>query len=226
MNFLQTWGSITVNSLESLWIGVIGFLPNLIGALVILIIGWILAIALGRLTVQILNALRVDQAVERIGFKRGMKKAGVSISATKALGQIVTWFLIVVFVMAAADILKLTGITDFLTQVLYYVPNIIAAVIILLVAILVANFLSKVVRSSVRLAGLVSSNALAEITKWAVLIFALFAALDQLGVATTIINTLITGFVYMIVIAGGLAFGLGAKDHASDIFKKIRSIKD
>jgi len=226
MNFLQTWGSITVSSLESLWVGVISFLPNLIGALVILIIGWIIAVALGRLAVQILNAFRVDQAVERIGFKQGMKKAGISISVAKSLGQVVTWFLIIVFVMAAADILKLTGITDFLGKVIYYIPNIIVAVVILLAGVLLANFLSKLVRGSVKMAGLVSGNVLAEITKWAVLIFALFAALDQLEVASSIINTLVTGFVYMIVIAGGLAFGLGAKDQAADFLKKIRNLRD
>lgn len=221
MNILQTWGEVTVSSLQSLWSGMIAFLPSLLGALIILIIGWIVAIALGRLAGQILKAFRIDQALDRIGLNKSIKKTGAKISASNIVGQVVTWFLVIVFVMAAADILNLQGVNDFLKRVLYYVPNIIVAIVILLAAVLVSNFLAKLVKSSVKIAGFVSSDVLSEITKWAILIFGLLAALDQLGVAQSIINTLITGFVYMIVIAGGLAFGLGGKDQAAGFLKKL-----
>ncbi|MAG45089.1 hypothetical protein CL633_04360 [bacterium] len=222
MNILQTWGEVTVGSLQSLWSGVIGFLPSLLGALIVLIVGWIVAIALGRLAAQILRAFRIDQALDRIGLDKSLKKAGAKISASNIVGQIVTWFLVIVFVMAAADILSLQGVNDFLKKVLYYIPNIIVAIVILLAAVLVSNFLARLVKSSVKIAGFVSSDALSEVTKWAILIFGLLAALDQLGVAQSIINTLITGVVYMIVIAGGLAFGLGGKDQAAGFLKKLR----
>lgn len=221
MNSVQDWGIITVSSLQNLWSGFIGFLPSLIGALIVLIIGWIIAIALGRLATQILRAFRIDQLIEKTGAK-SIEKAGYKINVSHWLGELVKWFLIIVFVMAAADIVGLTQVTDFLQQVLLYLPNIIVAVIILLAAVVVANFLSKIIKGSVKIAGFGKADFLAAVTRWAVMIFALLAALDQLGVARSMISTLITGFVAMIAIAGGLAFGLGGRDIAGTLLKKIK----
>lgn len=221
MSNLQDWGIITVNSLQNLWSGFIAFLPSLIGALIVLIIGWIIAIALGRLATQILRAFRIDQLVEKAGFK-SIEKVGYKVNVSFWLGELVKWFLIIVFVLAAADIVGLTQVTNFLNDVLIYLPNIIVAVVILLAAIIVANFLSRVIKGSVKIAGFGKADFLAVVTRWAIMIFALLAALDQLGVARTIISTLVTGFVAMIAIAGGLAFGLGGREIANDILKKIK----
>jgi len=222
MNNIQNWGEITVSSLQNLWSAFIGFLPSLIGALIVLIVGWVIAIALGKLAAQLLRAFRIDQAVERVGVQKGVRQAGYKISVSKLFGELVKWFLIIVFVMAAADILGLVQVTDFLTEVLYYIPNIIVAVVILLVAVLLASFLSRLIRGSVKIAGLGSADLVAAVTRWAIMVFAVLAALDQLGVARSIIGTLVTGFVAMVAIAGGLAFGLGGRDIANDILKKVR----
>lgn len=221
MNSIQSWGVVTVSSLQNLWSGFIAFLPSLIGALIVLIIGWIIAIALGRLTTQILRAFRIDQLIEKTGAK-SIEKAGYKINVTHWLGELVKWFLIIVFVMAAADIVGLTQVTDFLQAVLVYLPNIVVAVVILLAAVVVADFLSKIIKGSVKLAGFGRADFLAVVTRWSIMIFALLAALDQLGVARSIISTMVTGFVAMIAIAGGLAFGLGGRDIAGDILKKVK----
>ncbi|MFH1392501.1 MAG: hypothetical protein ABIG90_02355 [bacterium] len=221
MNSVQDWGIITVSSLQNLWSGFIGFLPSLIGALVVLIIGWIIAIALGRLTTQILKAFKIDQLVEKTGVK-SVEKAGYKINAAHWLGELIKWFLIIVFVMAAADIVGLTQVTDFLRDVLVYLPNIIVAVVILLAAVIVANCLSRIIKGSVKIAGFGKADFLAVVTRWSIMIFALLASLDQLGVARSVVSTLITGFVAMIAIAGGLAFGLGGRDIAGEILKKVK----
>jgi len=221
MNSIQDWGVVTVSSLQNLWAGFIAFLPSLIGALIVLIIGWIIAIALGRLTTQLLRAFRIDQLIEKTGVK-SIEKAGYKINVTHWLGELVKWFLIIVFVMAAADIVGLTQVTDFLQAVLIYLPNIVVAVVILLASVVVANFLSKIIKGSVKIAGFGKADFLAVVTRWSIMIFALLAALDQLGVARSIISTMVTGFVAMIAIAGGLAFGLGGRDIASDILKKVK----
>lgn len=224
---LDTLGIETVESLQGAWTGLIGFIDNLVGALFILILGWIIAIALGRLATQILRAFKIDSAVEKIGGKGAIKKAGYGLDVAQLFGGLIRWFFIIVFVMAASEILGLPQVTSFLGEVLLYVPNIIVAVLILLIGVLVANFLSALVRGSVRIAGLASSDVLAAITRWSVLIFSFLIALNQLGIAGRIIETLVTGFVAMLALAGGLAFGIGGKEQASEFLRKLqKEIRD
>lgn len=221
-NTIGDWGIITVSSLQDLWTAFINFLPSVIGALLVLIIGWIIAIALGRLATQILRTIKIDNIIEKMGLKKGLQKAGCKVDVGHWFGELVKWFLIIVFIMASVDILGLVQVSDFLTQVLFYLPNIIVAVIILLASILISSFLSNIIRGSVKAIGFASADFLAAVTRWSIMVFAILAALDQLGVASAIINTLVTGFVAMIAIAGGLAFGLGGRDIAGNILKKVK----
>lgn len=223
MNPIEDWGTATVSSLQNLWFGFISVLPVILGALVVLVIVWIVSISLGRLVTQILRAFKVDQGVERLGLKRGVQKAGFKFDVSELVGDLVKWFGIIVAVLAAADILGLEKVSEFLSEVLLYVPNIVVAAVVLVVGALLANFLAKLTRSSVKVAGLASSDAVAAVVRWSVLIFAFLVALDQLGVAQAIIGTLVNGFVAMLAIAGGLAFGLGGRDAAANFIKKIKS---
>lgn len=220
--FVQTWGEVVTASFQKLWAGFIDFLPSLLGAIIIFLIGWVIAIALGKLVAQIIRALRVDQILSKMGFGRALERAGLRLDSGLFVGELVKWFLIIVFLMAATDILNLPQVTAFLKQVLLYVPRIIVAVLILLVAVMVANFLQRLVRATVEAARLKSANFLAAVTKWAVLIFALLAALVQLGIAPSLIQTLFTGLVAALAIAVGLAFGLGGKDLAGQALEKLR----
>ena len=113
-------------------------------------------------------------------------------------------------------------ITDFLKRVLLYIPNIFVAILILIVAALVAEFLGKFIRASMEAGRLSAARFIGSVAKWSVWVFALFAALLQLGVAPSLINIIITGFVAMIAIGGGLAFGLGGKDSAKEVLDKIK----
>jgi hypothetical protein len=134
----------------------------------------------------------------------------------------VKWFLILVFLMAAANILQLTQVTNFLNSIIFYIPNVVVAVVILAIVTLVGNFVYGVVRGSSRAAGMVSATFLAAISKWAIIIFGIFAALIQLGVAGTLVSTIFIGIVAMLALAGGLAFGLGGKEEAALLLRKIR----
>jgi len=135
---------------------------------------------------------------------------------------LVKWFFVIVTLLAVSDILELVAFSDFLTQVLLYVPNIVIAVLIMLAGVVMAAFSAKLVRASVLASRLHSAHFLGALTKWSVLIFAFLAALSQLGVAGALVNTLIMGFVAMLAIAGGLAFGLGGKDVAASWLEKIK----
>lgn len=220
--FVQTWSDTVVASLQNLWALVLGFLPSLVVALVVIIIGWVVASAVGRVVWQIVAAIHVDQLLEKLNFRKPLERAGLKLNAGKFLGELVKWFLILVFFMAGADILGLSEVTSFLQLVLSYIPNIIVAVLILLAGAAFASFLQKLVRASAETAELMHAGFVGSVAKWTVLVFALFAALDQLGVARTFIITLLQGFVAMLAIAGGLAFGLGGQNAARSFLDKLR----
>ena len=222
MNSVQTWGEAITLSLLNLWERFVAFLPALVGAILVFVAGWIVAVALGKAVEHIVKIIRIDDVVEKAGTKGRLRKAGVDFNIAKFFGGLVKWFLILVFLMAATDILHLTQVTSFLNSIVLYLPNVIVAAVILAVAFLVGNFSYAVIKGSTKVAGIVSATLLATIAKWAIVIFGLLAALIQLGVASSLINTIFIGFIAMLALAGGLAFGLGGKDEATLILKKLR----
>lgn len=219
---MLNWLDILTSSFQASWVGVIGFVPNIIGAIIVFIIGWIIAVGLGKLVKQVVDAIKVDQLLEKMGVKEVLEKANLRLDSGAFVGALVRWFLIIVFLLAVTEILRLPEVTGFLRDVLLYIPNIIIAVVIMLAAVLLANVLHRIVKATVSAAGLASADFLATLTRWAIFVFAFLAALIQLGIAPALINTLITGLIAMLAIAGGLAFGLGGKDYASQLIEKVR----
>jgi len=222
MNSVQTWGEAITMSLLGLWERFVNFLPALVGAILVFVAGWIVAVALGKAVEQIVKVIRIDDVIEKAGTKGRLRKAGVELNVAKFFGGLVKWFLILVFLMAATDILHLVQVTSFLNSIVLYLPNVIVAAVILAIAFLVGNFAYAVIKGSTKVAGIVSATLLATVAKWAIVIFGLLAALIQLGVASSLINTIFIGFISMLALAGGLAFGLGGKDEAALILKKLR----
>lgn len=211
-----SWGAAVVNSLTSLWLDFISFLPSLIAAVVVFIVGWAIALAVGRVVEKVLVMLRVNQAFENVqGLKNAAARANLKINIPHLVGEVVKWFLIIVTLLAATDILGLQEVSEFLRSVLFYIPNVVVAAIILLIALVLANFVQRTVVASVSAAGFSTGSAIATISKWAIIVFGLFAALLQLNVAVTLIQTFLTAFFAMLALAGGLAFGLGGKDIAA-----------
>lgn len=215
------WTDAVVTSLTDLWLRFIGFLPALIAALVVFFVGWAIAIAVGRLVEKILVVLRINQPFESIrGFKSATERAGLKLDIPRLIGEIVKWFLIIVTLLAATDILGLQDVSSFLTSVLLYIPNVVVAALILIIAVVLANFVYRTVLASVDAAGFTSGGIIAAISKWAIIVFALTAALLQLNVATQLIQTILTAFFAMVALGGGLAFGLGGKELAARWLKK------
>ena len=219
--FLTSWTDIVANSLANLWLGVSSFIPNFLGALVILIIGLIIASALGKIVEKILVAVKLDSFLANLGLDEYAKRAGMHLHVARLSGQIVKWFFIIVFALAASDILGLYALTSFLSDVLAYVPNVIVAAIIMVASLAIANVLRNVVKASIKSAKLHGANMLGTLTWWAVALFGFFAALTQLNVAAGIIQILVTGVIAMFALAGGLAFGLGGQEHAKKFLEKM-----
>jgi len=222
MGSVQNWGEAITMSLLDMWARFIDFLPSLIGALLVFFLGLIVAVALGKVAEKLIKLLHIDQLIEKMKVGEKFKDSGIEIKVSKFFGELVKWFLILVFLMASTDILKLSQVSVFLNSVLLYIPNIVIATIILSVAFLLGNFVFHTVRSSTRVAGVISASFLAAIAKWAIVIFGLLAALIQLGIAVSLVNTIFIGLISALSLAFGLSFGLGGKEEAALILKKVR----
>lgn len=221
---VQTWSEVLTQSFRDLWLGVIDFVPNLIIALIIFIIGWIIGAILGRVVDQIIRSLKIDNTLRGAGLDDAFRRAGFEINSGRFLGGLVKWFIIIVFLVASLDVLGLTQVNAFLQEVvLLYLPQVIVAVLILLVAAVIAEVMQKLVVGGAKAAHMKSSNFLGSVTKWAIWIFAILAALSQLGVASAFIQTLFTGIVVALALAIGLSFGLGGQEAAGRYIEKLRN---
>jgi hypothetical protein len=220
--YYSTWGQVLMNSFSTMWASVIAFLPNVFAALVIFIVGWIVAVGLAKLVMRGVRMTRVDVLLERMGFREPVERAGYKLDAGKFMGELVKWFVIIAFLVAITDILNLGEVSTFLKDIVYYMPSIIIAAVIMLAAVMIASFVQKIVQASTSLGRLNSGKFLSALAKWSILIFAFLTALIQLGVAPTLINTFFMGIVAMVAIAGGLAFGLGGKDMAAQLLDKLK----
>lgn len=221
---LNTWGQVLTVSFQNLWIGVVNFVPNLVIALVILILGWLIGALLGRAVGQVFRSLKIDEALRRAGFESFMRRGGVDLDSGAFVGALVKWFVIIVFLVAAFDVLGLSQVNLFLQEVvLGYLPRVIAAALVLLVGGVVGDVAGRVVVTAARTAGVASAHFAGAIAKWAVWVFAILVALSQLGIATAFSQTLFTGVVIAISLAVGLSFGLGGQEAASRFIERLRS---
>lgn len=216
--------SVLQASFQDLWFTVVQFIPPIIAAVVIFAIGWIVGMILARIVEQIMDVLRVNDALKAAGLNDAAKEAGFSLNAGRFLGLLVQWFVVVVFLVASLEILGLERVTIFLQQVvLLYLPQVIVAALILILAAVVAEVVKNVVVGSARVAGAHSANLAGTVSKWAIWIFAVLAALNQLGVASAFVQTVFTGLVVSLSLAFGLAFGLGGKEAAARTIERVRS---
>ncbi len=220
MMLVQNWGQVFTNSLQGIWYGVASFLPTLIVAIIIFAIGWILAALLEKVIESIFKSLKVDNALKGAGLDDVMKRTGHPLNSGLFVGSLVKWFIIIVFLIASFDVIGLIQVTAFLQEVvLSYLPQVIIAVLILMVAVVIADAMQKIVMASARAAHVKSAHLLGVITRWSIWIFALLTALFQLGIAPALIQTVVMGVIAGGALAFGLAFGLGGKEHASAIIE-------
>lgn len=221
---VQDFGDALRLAFTDLGTGVVAFLPKIFISVLIFILGWIVAVALGKVVSQVVRAIKIDKALEGLGVGEPLARAGFRLDSGAFIGGLVRWFFIIVFLVAAVDVLGLDQVSDFLVDVvLVYLPNVIVATMILVVAALVADVARQLVVGSAKAAHIPSVGLLGGVTKWSIWVFAILAALYQLGIAGPFVQTLFTGFVAAVSIATGLAFGLGGKDAASRFLDKLRS---
>lgn len=218
----MTWGEVFNSSLLGLWWGFVQFVPKLIIAIVFFIIGWVLGSLVAKAFEHVFSALKIDKLFQSIKADEFMKRAGMNLNTGYFVGQVLKWFIVIVFLLPSLNLVGLTTISDFLKDdVLGFLPKIIVAAFILIIATVVADALSRAVVAGGKSFNLRSANMLGTIAKYAVWIFAFIIALGQLGVAPYYMSVLFTGIVAMIALGGAIAFGLGAKDAAGRVISKL-----
>lgn len=222
MMLIQSWGEVFSQSFVGLWYGFVSFVPNLLGALILFVIGWIVGPIVGRAISQLFSMLKLDKLFESAGASSFLDRAGLRLNVSGFIGGIVKWFIIIVFLMASLQIVGLTQVNDFLREaVLYYLPKVIIASLVLVIATVLADAMKKLVSASAQAANIRSAKMLGSITLYAIWIFAFIIALSELGIATAFMQILFTGFIAAFAIALGLAFGLGGKEVAGRAVEKL-----
>lgn len=215
------WSTVLTESFQDLWTGVLSFAPNIIIALIIILLGWFIGILVGQLVKQIIAGIKLDSALKKAGVDDVLRKGEINLDSGAFVGGLVKWFVIIAFLVAAFDVLGLASITEFLQEiVLEYIPRVIVAALILLFAGVLGDVVAKIVASSSKAAGFGMTGLMATVSKWSIWIFAFLVALQQLGIAVQFISTLFVGVVGALSLALGLSFGLGGKEIAGKIVKE------
>jgi len=226
MNSVNTWQGALMSSWGSVWSSFVVSLPKVIGAIILFVIGLVLAYWAKRLVVQILKTLNLEKASKSLGIDKFLKKADVKLSLTELVGAVVNWLIVFVFFLAAIDVLGLSSVSKILTDVLGYIPNIVAAALIFGVGYFVAGIVDGVVRGALASVDHDVAKPVGRAARWLLIVISFFAAVDQLQIARGLISTFFQGLTYTIVLVVGLSVGLGAKDLVSkvlnDWYEKIR----
>ncbi len=216
------WYTVTIQALQDLWQAFLSFIPALIGAILIFVIGWFLSTGVGRVVAEILKRIKFNQIFEKGSWDEALAKADIKVDTSGFIGAVVKWVLVIVFLLASVEILGLREFAGFLRGVLNYLPNVIVAALIFVVTVIVVDIVEKIVRVGVESIKVGYGQMVSVVIKWSIWAFAILAILYQLGIARPFMETLFTGLVAMLVLSLGLAFGLGGKDVAAEILQDLK----
>lgn len=225
MNLLGVWQEAILNSWSQVWSAFFGFIPVFLGAILIFIIGILVSGWAKKLIEQALGFVHLEDLSRTSGFASYLERADIKLSATEILGNIVKWLLLLVFFIAAVEVLGLTVVSVVLTGILSYIPNVFAAALIFGAGIFIANLVDGLVRGAVATVDHESARGIGKLARWVVLVVAFFAAIGQLQIAPALTDTFFQGLTWTLVLILGLSIGLGSKDIVAKIlddwYKKI-----
>ena len=210
------------DSMGGLWGGTTTYVPQIILAILVLILGWIIGNILGSAVRKVLHKVRVDELLDKAGVDTLSEKAGVAFKPTRFIGALVKWVIILAFLVVSFDILGLQEVTTFMREVvLGYLPQVIAAVLILFAAVIIGSVAGTSLTAALRASGTGNPEVFGKAARYLVIIFGVMAALKQLSIAGELIETLFMGIVFALSLAFGLAFGLGGKEAASRYIDRV-----
>ena len=214
------WSDAMFTSLAAAMALLFSAVPKIIGFALIVIAGWFIASLMERGLAAMLRAIRFNDLSERAGLSDFVRKMGMNTDASGMIGLVVKWFVRLIALVVAFDALGLPAVSDVLRQLLLWLPNVVVALVVLVIGGLAARALSNVVRGAASEAGLSNANFLAKAATVVVWAFAIVVAVNQLGIATELVNTLFMAVVGALALGAGLAFGLGGRETAAEILRK------
>lgn len=226
MPLFQIWQEAVLVSWNQVWSSFVGFLPSFVGAVVVFVVGILVAGWVKRLLEEILKVLRLEDLSQSSGFTGYLKKAEIRMTATELVGEVVKWLLLLVFFIAAAEILGLAIVSTALTGLLGYIPNVFAAALILGAGAFIATLADGLVRGALATVDHDAAKPVGKLARWVVLLVAFFAAVDQLKIAQALVDTFFQGLTWTLVLIIGLSVGLGGKDLVARVldewYKKLQ----
>jgi hypothetical protein len=218
----EDWLPLLEYSFQTVWVQVTNLLPEILVAFVLVVVGWLVGGAAKKIIERVFASLGVNNLLDSAGMDTLTKRAGYKLNAGAFVGGLVKWFVIIVFFIAALDVLNLEQVMVFFRDVvLGYLPQVIVAVLILFGAMIVANVVDKSVVAGTRAAGFTSPEILGTFARYAIIVFATLAALNQLEIAPELVQMLFAGFVFATALALGLAFGLGGRETAARYLESL-----
>jgi len=204
-----------------IWQNLAEIFPAILGGVLILLVGFIIASSLKSLTVTFLKKIRLNQVLKRLGLEATLSKIDVSFDIANFFGDIVRWFFVFIFLMACSEVLGLAQFSQFLGKIVAYFPNLFIACLMFVIAAFIADFSRKIVIGTLEKEKIIYSKFLGRIIHWGVWLFALLAILYQLQITRSLILVIFIGMVAATSISIGIAFGLGGKDLAARILKEL-----
>jgi len=217
------WYTTLDNTFGSMWMSSASMLPNIVIALILIFVGYIVAGMLKSIVKRVINTFPVNSMMERAGVTEVVARSGYTLDVGLIFGVLVKWFVLVVFFMAALDVLRLYQASQFLYEVLGYLPHVIVATIILFIGFTLSGIAQNVVAGAARTANFRSADLLGKVARVAIIVFAILAALNQLQIATELVQMLFAGIVFALSLALGLAFGLGGKESAARYLNNLNN---
>ena len=216
------WNALVTDPLREMLTRIMAYLPVLLGALVIFVIGWLVAKALKRIVEWLLDTLHFETLAEKSGVSGAMRKGDLKMTVSQIVSGLVYWLIMIMVLVIVVNALGMPKASDILERLFAYIPRVIAAVFVLVVAMFLATFVSGIVRTTAANAKLPHPGLLAGICQWAIIVFAVTISLAQLGIAPFFITTTFNILLGGIVLALAMAFGLGGKDAAARYLNELK----
>lgn len=216
------WENLVVVPIREMLTKIMAYIPVLLGALVILIVGWLVAKAIQRIVDWLLVTVRFDTLADKAGISEVLRKGNLKTTAREVVSSLVYWLIMIMVLVMVVNALGLPKASDILTSLFAYIPKVIGALFVLVVAMFLANFVSGIVRTAAGNANLPRPEMFAAISRWAIIIFAITISLGELGIGMLLVTTTFNILLAGICLALALAFGLGGKEAAARYLEELR----
>ncbi|MBN2453119.1 MAG: hypothetical protein JXB40_02505 [Candidatus Omnitrophica bacterium] len=218
---MESLNVVVMDPIKAMAIKIWSYIPAIVGAIVILVVGWLLAKLIEAIVVRVLKAVRLDMASEKAGIANVLAQGDVRLSLSELIGGIVYWLIILVAIATTLDALNLKMASDLISRFAEYVPNILAAVFVLILGSFLANFVATIIRTAAANAGIKTAKLLGQIAQIVLVVFTVIIAIEQLKVATALLVLAVNIILISIGLAIAIAFGLGCKDIAAKFMQDV-----